>query len=109
MAARRVTERRVAVRSGAEGPAHDPYAWTERVVVFNGHCVTLRTGALGYARLVIDGRKLREDHEQHESKSVAVKSWLGLTGFRSVDDFDRAYDRAHPQHDDPFGSPTTYR
>jgi len=106
----KIVERRLLVNEGAEGAPHDPYAWTERTVVLNGHRISYRAGALGYHRLTVDGRKLWEGGERllepHAGRepSIAEDCWLRLTGFESVEQFDRAYDRAHP-HDDKHGDP----
>jgi hypothetical protein len=96
-----VNERRLIANEGYEGPAHDPYGWNERTVILNGHRLTYRQGALGYHRLIVDGRKLWEGNEHRlephagREPSIAEDCWLRLTGFRSVEQFDRAYMRAH--------------
>lgn len=114
---KRVNERRLVVTEGAEGPQHDPYSWTERTVIFNGHRITLRHGSLGYYRFSIDGRKLCQNNEAiletHVGRETthAEDAWLSLTGFDSIEVFDRAYAHLNPRGEyggDPMGHPSRY-
>lgn len=47
----------VKIKTGLEGPRHDPYGWHALTVARNGHTFTLRTSGLGHATLTLDDRK----------------------------------------------------
>jgi hypothetical protein len=55
--------RQIYRKTGTEGSRHDPYEWEEITVVAggpNGRRTTLRRGALGYERLLVNGVKVIE-------------------------------------------------
>ena len=61
------------VRSGSEGPRHDPYGWEEFEVHRNGRRVSVREGGLGYTRLTVDDVTCESDPSQD-----AVDAWFQL-------------------------------
>lgn len=75
---------KVRIKSGSEGPSHDPYGWTE--VTFtrtDGLEVQFRYGGLGYERLLLDGVKHLESFGLMEGwdKSAAESAFEALAGF----------------------------
>lgn len=94
------------MRNGAEGPKHDPYGWSECIVIMkDGTDVTIRCGALGYTRLVVDHAEVSESYDRGEKEQAEFQRLTGL----SVKQFLRAYDRIHRDDiEDPFGSPSRY-
>lgn len=99
-----IASRKLYRRTGTEGPAHDPYSFTEmtvkeRFVDGSKLDVTLHLGLALWVS--INGRKTASyDHN-------AVAKFYDLTGL-GIDEFERAYDRVHPYFDDPMGSPGDY-
>jgi hypothetical protein len=60
----------VSIDSGAEGPMHDPYSWTELTVYTKGHAVVLRCG-LG-VDLTIDSLRILGDEKQLFAEFIRV-------------------------------------
>lgn len=100
-----ITERKLKLRSGTEGSMFDPYGWTEYTVIENGSVVTLRQGAIGYARLSVDGKEIAEGFDApgaFSDASEVVEQWERMTGLKA-DEFEDHYYRIHPYFDDPRG------
>jgi hypothetical protein len=105
-----IVERALDMRSGSEGPRHDPYGWEEISVVLNGCTITLRSGGLGYQRLSIDKKVVAEEWDAFPRRAIpneAVKAFETLTGI-PVKKFEKYYYRAHPYFNDPYGSLRDY-
>lgn len=87
------------LRSGAEGPAHDPYSWTEYIVSNNDHEICLRHGdGLGYMRLTIDGIDTRGDAKTPDQQCRIQRTFLKMTGF-TITTFKRAWDSINQPSD----------
>jgi hypothetical protein len=71
----------VRVRRGSEGPAHDPYSWTEiEFTKADGTVVMIRQGGLGYERLFVNGKKVLETFEgQRDPASTKFYELTGMT------------------------------
>jgi len=103
----RISQRRLDLREGREGPKHDPYSWTEYIVKLNGIVYSLRLGSLGYAKYrkeALDGSPGSEEVTDHTPDGlIAVVAWENAVGM-SVSEFRRYYDRLHRDDiEDPMG------
>ena len=104
MKSTRIKNRTLDRRTGREGPAHDPYSFTEYSLTVNGRTYTAHMGLACWLR-VAEGRRSKT-LVQHDSEKVE-KTFERFAGFR-LRDFDRYYDRIHPYFDDPMGNPSDY-
>lgn len=107
-----VTQRELAHRTGSEGPRHDPYAYTEYVLVLNGSEHRLHMG-LG---VWYEVNGVRQEFAVpagcapygDEYEAACVAAWESATGMNPRQ-FERYYWRAHPyQHECGYGNPSRY-
>ncbi len=110
----RIVQRALSMRSGSEGPRHDPYSWSTLTVTLNGVDHTLRLSALGgisYRREARDGTPgavTMTDYPERGDVSLAQQAWERAVGM-TVSEFGRAYDRIHRDDiEDPMGDPSHY-
>lgn len=91
------------IKTGSEGPRHDPYSWTEIHFTKTGSgTVVLRSSALGYDRLYMNGQLLLETYEGREA-SNQFRALTGLTPEKAEKIY---YERLYVE--DPFGHPSRY-
>jgi hypothetical protein len=103
-----ITQRKLVEQTGSEGPRHDPYGWTERTVMLNGVTYRLRSGALGYDRLSVNGVVIVESYDNSAQVNEAEHEFEVRTGM-TVAEFDKYCARIH--HDDledPMGPASWY-
>lgn len=100
------TQLKIKFNSGSEGPRHDPYGWSEVIVVNKGKTFRFRTGGLGYYRLVIDDRMVGEVHEKAKGNRLQ-KRFLKLAGVTERQ-IDRAYEAFMNEDEDPMGPASRY-
>ena len=79
-----VTERRLSLKHGSEGPRHDPYAYTEYTVRVNGEVHTLH---LGLAEWYAKNEKRNTHYDPY-----AIQKFEAAIGFTLVT-FNKAIDR----------------
>ncbi len=77
----KITQRQLTLKTGTEGPRHDPYGYEERIVELNEHTYKLHLGLACYAK---------EADETMVEGEEAVAWWVARTGL-SPDEFDKAY------------------
>jgi hypothetical protein len=94
-----IWRRQLDMRSGSEGPRHDPYGFTELLFTENDTTVRLHMG-LGIS-LTING------HSWDGTYGEKLLKFKELTGM-SHTEFDETYSRLHPYFEDPMGSPSSY-
>lgn len=87
------------LRTGSEGPRHDPYHFDEYTVSTPEFTVTAHMG-LG-SSLSIDGEEVTRD------EADVVEHFERLTGI-PLRKFAKYYERVHPYFEDPMGSPSMY-
>lgn len=99
-----VTKRELDVRTGSEGPRHDPYGFEERIVYVNDITVKLHTGLGVWCKAFA-----KADHPlETNDEKLAVDLFTTITGL-TPEAFDRAYNRLHRNDEpDPMGSPSMY-
>lgn len=95
-----LTQRSLDLRTGSEGPQHDPYSFTEMIMTVNGNETRLHLG-LG-CWLKLNGEMFVPYDEE-----LAVKIWINITGL-TPDQFTKAYWRRWPYYPDPMGHPSMY-
>jgi hypothetical protein len=97
-----ITQRKLAMRTGWEGPSHDPYSWLECTLTLNGVAITLHMGLATWIK--IDGKRI-DDHTPDSSLApLLFERHTGLTVYT----FNEAYNRIHPYFDDPMGKLSDY-
>lgn len=103
-----ITSRKLNRRSGAEGPAHDPYGFTEYVVEINGDVIVAHRGLVSWLKVTPRGA-VRPRLVMRQDESSIQRGFEIMTGI-ALRDFDRYYDRAHPESDfeDPMGPASRY-
>jgi hypothetical protein len=94
---------RISIRSGTEGPRHDPYSWSE--ITFtktDGTVIQLREGGLGYGQFTINGV---QEARVYDDEYIQAR-FLILTGLTIA----RANDIYHERfyYADPMGHPSMY-
>ena len=77
----------VRVKTGTEGPRHDPYGWTEvRFTTTAGQTITYRHGGLGYSRTTWDDEVIETvDHNKSTQTETADEAFERLTGMKPQD------------------------
>lgn len=79
----------VAIETGSEGPAHDPYGWTEITVTRpNGVCVTIHQGLMCWLRTP-EGVQVEFNENDPERLVRIFETYAGVTPDVAV----RAYER----------------
>jgi uncharacterized membrane-anchored protein len=95
------------MRTGTEGPQHDPYGWTEYVATPpNGEWCKLRLGALGYTRLIFKGQVADEAYADRDGVAAAklvarFEAYAGTTLDRIAEDY-------YGEEEDPMGPASRY-
>jgi hypothetical protein len=85
----------VRIKHGAEGPAHDPYSFTEySATLKNGQIVTLHLGLMEYIRL--DGTEV---HTQSEPSVELFKKLVGVDPFEAEEAYNNPRCKDHPDAD----------
>lgn len=82
MRGRKVWKRKLDIKTGAEGPSHDPWGYTEAIVEINEHKVVLHQGLAVWVR--IDAKTY------YLSENACYRVFRRLTGFENIDDVSRA-------------------
>lgn len=77
----KIEQRELSLRTGTEGPRHDPYGYEERIVTVNNCTYKLHLGLACYGK---------EEDETMVEGEEAVAWWMARTGL-SPDQFDKAY------------------
>lgn len=99
-------KKKISFRQGSEGPRHDPYGWSEVKVTHGRRTFVLRSGSLGYSRLVIDDRKVGEAHGR-EQEARLMKRFLKMAKVTERE-IDRAYEEYMNEDEDPMGPASRY-
>lgn len=105
-----ITQRTLDLHTGREGPAHDPYGYTEYTVHQNGKAITLHAGLMVY--LEVDGKTVLEPNRMR-GKTTACEAHIfdtfeKLTGF-DPQSFEKHYWRIHGNDmEDPMGCAADY-
>jgi hypothetical protein len=91
-----VTQRKLSMRTGWEGPRHDPYSWLECTVTLNGVPITLHMGLATWIKI---GTSRIDDYTPDSSLApLLFERHTGLTVYT----FNDAYHRVHPDCDERY-------
>lgn len=103
-----VTKRTLDLRTGSEGPVHDPYGYTEYIVNINGDKVVAHLGIVAWLQITPRDsvRPTLVLWDSEEQINTVFRRWTGI----DLRDFPRYYERAHPYSDfeGPMGPPSRY-
>lgn len=96
----------IRIRTGSEGPAHDPYGYQEiEFTRTDGVVVTLHSGLGEWCEVYFPNRK--EFRSWSWDNDAAVKAFQDLTGLHPMQAV-RINDRLHPYVEDPYGCLADY-
>ena len=95
---------KIRMKSGSEGPRHDPYSWSEiHFTKTDGTEVMLRAGGLGYTRLFVNGEKISESFIDDKSTDEKFEELVGMSPYKCEDVY---YRKMHVE--DPMGPASRY-
>lgn len=99
-----IKNRSIDCRTGREGPAHDPYGYTEFIVRCNNETIKLHMGLVEWLEIKDNFRSVARVHDDIKVLAALFEKATGIPPRK----FERYYDRAHPYFDDPMGNPSDY-